>query len=89
MIIVLLRMIIENELGFANFILMAQKKEIQIIPFENKKDAQELQDIRRSPEERWLYMWELIRFCVLFSPTGKLKEFSTDDKFVTLERKWN
>ncbi len=59
---------------------------IQIIPLENKKDEQVLRDIQRTPLERWTYMWQLIDFCLAFSPTSQLKSFDENDHFITLKR---
>ena len=61
-------------------------KKVQIIPFENKKDAQMELDIRMTPEQRWRHMWKLIELAITFSPTKKLKVFGQDDKFITLKR---
>ncbi len=61
-------------------------KKIQIIPFENKKDAQIEQDMKMTYAERWVRMWELIELSIAFSPTKKLKVFDADDKFITLKR---
>ena len=61
-------------------------KQIQIIPFENKKDAQIEKDINMTPVQRWLYMWKLIEFSISLSAARDLKVFDTPDKFITLKR---
>lgn len=61
-------------------------KKIQIIPFENKKDAQVELDMKMTYAERWVRMWELIELSIAFSPTKQLKVFDQDDKFITLKR---
>ncbi len=63
------------------------KKQIQIIPFTDKKDEQLLHDLQRTPLERWMYMWQLIDFSLAFSPTHQLKFFDENDRFITLKRK--
>ena len=66
--------------------LTRSMKKIQIIPYENKKDAQIERDINMSYAERWVRMWELIEMSLAFSPTKQLKVFDADDKFITLKR---
>lgn len=61
-------------------------KKVQIIPFENKKDAQVELDRQMTPEQRWVRMWELIELSIAFSPTKQLKVFDEPDKFITLKR---
>jgi hypothetical protein len=63
------------------------KNKIRIVSLEDKKDDQILQDIQRTPQERWLYMWHLIEIAIAFSPTHTLKFFDDQDRFVTLKRK--
>jgi len=61
-------------------------KKAQYIPFDQKKDQQVLDDIRMTPEERFMKMIELIELSIALSPTGRLKVF-TDDRFIELKRK--
>ena len=61
-------------------------KKIQIIPLENKKDAQIEQDIRMTHAQRWERMWQLIEFSIALSPNKSLKSFEQPDKFITLKR---
>lgn len=63
------------------------KKKIRIVSLEDKKDDQILQDIQRTPQERWIHMWHLIEIAIAFSPTRTLKFFDDHDRFVTLKRK--
>ena len=61
-------------------------KSVQIIPFKNKKDAQEEQDMNMTPAQRWVHMWNLIELSISFSPSRPLKIFDQPDKFITLKR---
>lgn len=61
-------------------------RQVQIIPLENKKDAQLEQDMRMTPAQRWIHMWKLIELSIALSPNKKLKVFDEPDKFITLKR---
>ena len=61
-------------------------KKAQFIPFSEKKDQPILDDIRMTPEERFIKMFELIELSLLFSPNKQLKVFP-DDRFIELKRK--
>lgn len=61
-------------------------KQIQIIPIENKKDAQIEQDKKMTPVQRWEHMWKLIELSISLSPNKSLKHFDEPDKFITLKR---
>ena len=66
---------------------MFMKKQIQIIPIENKKDAQIEEDIRMTPLQRWIRMWELIELSIALTPHKQLKVVDQPDRFITLKRK--
>ena len=61
-------------------------KKAQFINLSDKKDQQVLDDIRMTPEERFIKMFKLIELSLLFSPDKRLKVFS-DDRFIELKRK--
>ena len=61
-------------------------KKAQFIPFNEKKDQQVLDDMRMSPEERFMKMIELIELSIALSPTGRLKVY-TDDRFIELKNR--
>lgn len=75
----------QQETG-AKFVTLEPLKKAQYIPFADKKDQQVLDDIRMTPEERFMKMIELIELSLTFSPTRRLKVF-TDDRFIELKRK--
>lgn len=63
------------------------KKKIRIVSLKDKKDEQILQDIQRTPQERWLYMCHLIEVALALSPKRTLKFLDKNDRFITLKRK--
>lgn len=74
----------QQETG-AKFVTLDLLKKAQYIPLSDKKDQQVLDDIRMTPEERFMKMIELIELSLTFSPTQRLKVF-TDDRFIELKR---
>ena len=76
---------ISKKSGFKIVTLVTMKK-AQFIKLSDKKDQQVLDDIRMTPEERFLKMFKLIELSLLFSPDKRLKVFS-DDRFIELKRK--
>ena len=60
-------------------------KKAQLIPLENKKDAQVLEDIALGPLGRFNKMFDLIELSILFSKNKKLI-MSENSKAITLKR---
>lgn len=61
-------------------------KKARFVKISEKKDQQVLDDIRMTPQERFLRMFELIELSIALSPNKKIKEFY-DDRFIELKRK--
>jgi hypothetical protein len=60
---------------------------IELIDIDKKKEAQELQDISFTPSERFVRMFDLIEFCIAFSPLPKIALTKDGYHVVTLKKK--
>jgi hypothetical protein len=60
-------------------------KKAQLIPLENKKDAQVLEDIALGPLGRFNKMFDLIELSIMFSKTKKII-MPENPKAITLKR---
>jgi len=60
---------------------------IELIDFSEKKEGQILQDISFTPAERFVRMFDLIEFCIVFSGSPKVPLNKAGYTVVTLKKK--
>lgn len=59
---------------------------IQIIDKDKKKDAQVLQDLSLTPSQRFVRMFDLIEFCVVFSKSNVAPLNNSDYHVINLKK---